>query len=115
MELVTKLIEQGMVTLHTTTQGREYITPEQIEREVRLGALWWCQCEHTAHMLPGQVHMEVERNGGRMNLTDMTTSLFLDLSLIEKAAKVRHDSTNTYGRTFAQLTEPLTVWLSGAL
>ena len=34
VEIVMKLIEQGSVTLHKTQAGREWITPDQIQREV---------------------------------------------------------------------------------
>jgi len=39
-----KLMESGMITLHNTTQGREYITPDQIEREVSPPSLLILSC-----------------------------------------------------------------------
>ena len=39
VEMVLKLIAQGKITLHKTTQGREWVTPKQIKYEVRTAAM----------------------------------------------------------------------------
>jgi hypothetical protein len=35
VELVTKLIQTGMLEVLYTTNGKEYITPSQLEREIK--------------------------------------------------------------------------------
>lgn len=65
VELVTKLINAGMLDILFTTNGKEYITWQQLEREIK---------------------DEVLTAGGRINLVDIPQILNVDLPHIEKAA-----------------------------
>jgi len=56
----------GVIELLKTNNGREFITPKQVESEI---------------------HMEVERHGGRKNLTDLCIPLALDINLLEEGAQ----------------------------
>lgn len=53
VELVQKLMADGLVKLYMTTQGREYITPDQIEREVSAA---------TGLGLPGATHCDYDNS-----------------------------------------------------
>ena len=54
VDIVLKLQAMGAIELLKTNNGREFITPKQVESEI---------------------HMEVERHGGRKNLTDLCIPL----------------------------------------
>jgi hypothetical protein len=61
-ELLLKLIEKELVTLIVTLDGNEYVTPEQLERELK---------------------DEIIVRGGRCNLTDVQPTLNVDLRHVQ--------------------------------
>ncbi|XP_063995140.1 E3 UFM1-protein ligase 1 homolog [Diachasmimorpha longicaudata] len=72
IELITKLIELNLLEVIFTADGKEYITPQHLEKEIR---------------------DEVYVHGGRINLVDLTKILNVDLVHITKAANEieKHD------------------------
>ncbi|XP_057308369.1 E3 UFM1-protein ligase 1 homolog isoform X1 [Hydractinia symbiolongicarpus] len=62
IEIVNKLVALGLVEVIYTTDGKEYLTPKQVEREIR---------------------DELIVHGGRINLVDLQQILNIDLSHIE--------------------------------
>lgn len=61
VDIVLKLQAMGAIELLKTNNGREFITPKQVESEI---------------------HMEVERHGGRKNLTDLCIPLVRPFQLL---------------------------------
>eukprot|EP00053_Salpingoeca_punica_P013503 m.122155 g.122155 ORF g.122155 m.122155 type:complete len:774 (-) comp16218_c1_seq2:130-2451(-) len=72
VQLVQKLLDMGLIELLYTTDGKQYLTPAQLEREV-------------------QDELVVQR--GRVNLVDLQQTLNVDLVHIENAVGriVKHD------------------------
>lgn len=72
MEIVTKLLERKLLDVVFTTDGKEYITPQQLVREIK---------------------DELQVGGGRVNLTELAKILNVDLSQVSRAAAdfERHD------------------------
>uniref|UniRef100_T1PDD2 E3 UFM1-protein ligase 1 homolog n=1 Tax=Musca domestica TaxID=7370 RepID=T1PDD2_MUSDO len=66
VEIVTLLLEKKLIEVVFTNDGKEYITPEHLEREVQ---------------------DELYVNGGRVNLVEVSKNLNVDLSRIEEVAK----------------------------
>ncbi|XP_066914006.1 E3 UFM1-protein ligase 1 homolog [Clytia hemisphaerica] len=62
IEIVNKLISLGLLDILYTTDGKEYLTPQELEKEIR---------------------DEVIVHGGRINLVDLQQILNVDLSHIE--------------------------------
>ncbi|CAD6996086.1 unnamed protein product [Ceratitis capitata] len=65
VEIVTLLLEKNLLEAFFTNDGKEYITPDQLEREVQ---------------------DELYVNGGRINLVEVSKTLNVDLSRIEEIA-----------------------------
>uniref|UniRef100_A0A0A1X755 E3 UFM1-protein ligase 1 homolog n=1 Tax=Zeugodacus cucurbitae TaxID=28588 RepID=A0A0A1X755_ZEUCU len=65
IEIVTLLLEKNLIEAFFTNDGKEYITPDQLEREVQ---------------------DELYVNGGRINLVEVSKTLNVDLSRIEEIA-----------------------------
>ncbi|XP_053949430.1 E3 UFM1-protein ligase 1 homolog [Anastrepha ludens] len=65
IELVTLLLEKNLLEAFFTNDGKEYITPDQLEREIQ---------------------DELYVNGGRINLVEVSKALNVDLSRIETIA-----------------------------
>eukprot|EP00795_Rhopilema_esculentum_P017681 gene17681-9336_t len=76
IEIINKLTSLGLLEVIYTTDGREYLTPQQLEREIR---------------------DEVIVNGGRINLVDLQQIINVDLSHIERKVSelLKHDRTFT--------------------
>ncbi|KAM7446664.1 E3 UFM1-protein ligase 1 [Porites harrisoni] len=72
IEIVQKLISLGLVEVIYTTDGKEYLTPQQLEREIK---------------------DELFVHGGRVNLVDLQQIISVDLSHIENKVSdiVKHD------------------------
>ncbi|XP_046474910.1 E3 UFM1-protein ligase 1 homolog [Neodiprion pinetum] len=72
VEIVTKLLESKLLDVVFTTDGKEYVTPQQLVREIK-----------------DELHV----CGGRINLADLAKLLNVDLSQVSKAATdiERHD------------------------
>lgn len=62
VELVQKLINLGLIDVMYTTDGREYVTPSELEKEIK---------------------EELFVEGGRINLVDLQQIINIDLSRIE--------------------------------
>ncbi|CAL4111274.1 unnamed protein product, partial [Meganyctiphanes norvegica] len=62
VEIINKLIELKLIDVHYTTDGKEYITPQQLSREIK---------------------DELFVHGGRINLVDVGSLLNIDLTIIE--------------------------------
>ncbi|TMW48432.1 hypothetical protein DOY81_006477 [Sarcophaga bullata] len=65
IEIVTLLLEKQLLEVVFTNDGKEYITPEHLEREVQ---------------------DELYVNGGRVNLVEVSKTLNVDLTRIEEVA-----------------------------
>ncbi|CAG0897590.1 unnamed protein product [Cyprideis torosa] len=65
VEIVSKLIELKLLEVYFTKDGKEYITPAHLSREILF---------------------ELEANGGRVNLVDLSATLNIDLSHVENRA-----------------------------
>ena len=65
VELVTKLIQLKLIDVIYTTDGKEYLTHQQLAKEIR-DELWVC--------------------GGRVGLVELAASLSVDFSQVEAAA-----------------------------
>ncbi|PRP85355.1 E3 UFM1-protein ligase 1-like [Planoprotostelium fungivorum] len=63
VELLMKLIETGRIQVQYTLNGREYVTPQQLEKEIL---------------------REIEASKGRINVTELVPLLNMDLDPIEK-------------------------------
>lgn len=63
MEIITKLIETNLLDVIFTVDGKEYITPQQLEKEIK---------------------DELYIHGGRINLVELTKLLTVDLTQISK-------------------------------
>lgn len=61
VEIVTLLLEKKLIEVVFTNDGKEYITPEHLEREVQ---------------------DELYVNGGRVNLVEVSKNLNVDLSRV---------------------------------
>lgn len=74
VEVVSLLIKQGLINVVYTTDGKEYITPEYLQKEVQ---------------------DEIYVHGGRVNLVELAQVLNVDLfhinSIAERIAKERDD------------------------
>ena len=66
VELVAKLIQLKLIDVIFTTDGKEYLTHQQLAKEIR-DELWVC--------------------GGRIGLVELTSSLNVDYSQVEAAAQ----------------------------
>ncbi|XP_017874054.1 PREDICTED: E3 UFM1-protein ligase 1 homolog [Drosophila arizonae] len=66
IEIVTLLLEKQLLDVVFTNDGKEYITPEHLEREIQ---------------------DELYANGGRANLVEVSKTLNVDLSRIEAVAE----------------------------
>jgi len=66
IELVSKLVERGLVNVIYTQDGREYVTFERLQSEIL---------------------EELERHGGRINLVDLVSLLGVDLPCVESAVR----------------------------
>lgn len=66
IEIVTLLLEKQLLDVVFTNDGKEYITPEHLEREIQ---------------------DELYANGGRANLVEVSKTLNVDLSRIEALAE----------------------------
>ncbi|OQV20764.1 E3 UFM1-protein ligase 1 [Hypsibius exemplaris] len=66
IEIVSNLVKLKLLDVVYTTDGKEYITPQQLVREIR---------------------EEMFVNGGRVNVVDIAQALNVDLSHVETAAK----------------------------
>ncbi|XP_071532971.1 E3 UFM1-protein ligase 1 [Panulirus ornatus] len=67
VEIISKLVELGLLDIYHTNDGKEYITPAQLTKEIQ---------------------DEVFLHGGRVNLVDLVNALSVDHSVIEKRASV---------------------------
>ncbi|XP_042213163.1 E3 UFM1-protein ligase 1-like [Homarus americanus] len=75
VEIVNKLVELGLLDIYHTNDGKEYITPAQLTKEIQ---------------------DEVFIHGGRVNLVDLVDVLSVDHSVIEKRAlALAHSESNT--------------------
>jgi len=63
VEMVLKLIAQGKITLHKTTQGREWVTPKQIKYEV-----------HSPQYAPNRSLSSQKQNEKRHSLTSCASN-----------------------------------------
>ncbi|XP_017466848.1 PREDICTED: E3 UFM1-protein ligase 1 homolog isoform X1 [Rhagoletis zephyria] len=76
VEIVTLLLEKNLLEAFFTNDGKEYITPEQLEREVQ---------------------DELYVNGGRINLVEVSKTLNVDLSRIEEiGSRIAESDTEIY-------------------
>ncbi|XP_037777048.1 E3 UFM1-protein ligase 1 homolog [Penaeus monodon] len=77
IEIISKLEKLGLLKVYHTNDGKEYITPEHLTKEIE-DELFVC--------------------GGRVNLTELVNVLGVDLSIIEKraAALANRQSSKTY-------------------
>lgn len=66
MEIVSKLIELKLVDLYFTSDGKEYVTPQQLSREI---------CD------------ELYLHGGRISLMDLASILNVNYQAIEARAQ----------------------------
>jgi len=62
VELIMRLVELGKLTVYFTQDGKEYVTPEQLESEI---------------------HDELLQHGGKLGILNLPTLLNVDLSYIE--------------------------------
>lgn len=65
MEIINKLIEKNLLNVIFTIDGKEYVTPQHLIKEIK---------------------DELYIHGGRVNLVDLAKTLNVDLSQISKAA-----------------------------
>ncbi|XP_032239292.2 E3 UFM1-protein ligase 1 homolog [Nematostella vectensis] len=72
IEIVQKLINTGLLEVIYTTDGKEYLTPQQLEREIK---------------------DELFVHGGRVNLVDLQQIINVDLSHVDNKVSeiLRHD------------------------
>ncbi|KAM7362586.1 UFM1 specific ligase 1 isoform 2-T2 [Cochliomyia hominivorax] len=76
VEIVTLLLEKKLLEVVFTNDGKEYITPDHLEREVQ---------------------DELYVNGGRVNLVEVSKTLNVDLSRIEEiATKISLENPNVH-------------------
>ncbi|XP_023306543.2 E3 UFM1-protein ligase 1 homolog [Lucilia cuprina] len=76
IEIVTLLLEKKLLEVIFTNDGKEYITPDHLEREVQ---------------------DELYVNGGRVNLVEVSKTLNVDLTRIEEVAnKIALESPNVH-------------------
>ncbi|GAB0094997.1 E3 UFM1-protein ligase 1 homolog [Sergentomyia squamirostris] len=76
IEVVSLLVEKGLLEIIYTNDGKEYLTPDQLSREIQ---------------------DELFVNGGRVNLTEVSKSLNVDLNKVSSAAnKIAHKNKNTH-------------------
>ncbi|XP_063605952.1 E3 UFM1-protein ligase 1-like [Penaeus indicus] len=77
IEIISKLEKLGLLKVYHTNDGKEYITPEHLTKEIE---------------------DELFVRGGRVNLTELVNALGVDLSIIEKRATAlaNRGSSNTY-------------------
>uniref|UniRef100_A0A1A9W1K1 E3 UFM1-protein ligase 1 homolog n=1 Tax=Glossina brevipalpis TaxID=37001 RepID=A0A1A9W1K1_9MUSC len=76
VEIVTLLLEKQLLEVIFTNDGKEYITPDHLEREIQ---------------------DELYLNGGRTNLVEVSKTLNVDLSRIEKVAeKIAKENVNIH-------------------
>uniref|UniRef100_A0A1B0DBY5 E3 UFM1-protein ligase 1 homolog n=1 Tax=Phlebotomus papatasi TaxID=29031 RepID=A0A1B0DBY5_PHLPP len=70
IEVVSLLVEKGLLEIIYTNDGKEYLTPDQLSTEIQ---------------------DELYVNGGRVNLTDVSRTLNVDLNKVTAAAnKITH-------------------------
>ena len=72
IEIVNKLVQTGLLDIIYTSDGKEYITPKQLQREIS---------------------DEVYMSGGRIGIPELSNILTIDFSQIEaQANKIRSPS-----------------------
>ncbi|XP_076035805.1 UFM1 specific ligase 1 [Oratosquilla oratoria] len=70
VEIINKLVELKLLNVYYTTNGKEYVTPQQLIREIK---------------------DELFVHGGRINLVDVSAILGIDLSVVEgRASELSH-------------------------
>ncbi|KAG0725427.1 E3 UFM1-protein ligase 1 [Chionoecetes opilio] len=82
VEIISKLGELGLLDVYHTNDGKEYITPAQLSKEIQ---------------------DEVFLHGGRVNLVDLVDSLCVDHSVIEKRASLLAHSDSSLCFVLGQL------------
>ncbi|KAK8751399.1 hypothetical protein OTU49_014591, partial [Cherax quadricarinatus] len=82
VEIVNKLVKLGLLEIYHTNDGKEYITPAQLTKEI--------QDELFVH-------------GGRVNLVDLVNVLSVDHSVIEKRASALAHSDSSISFVLGQL------------
>ncbi|KAK8399047.1 hypothetical protein O3P69_004257 [Scylla paramamosain] len=82
VEIISKLGELGLLDVYHTNDGKEYITPAQLSREIQ---------------------DEVFLHGGRVNLVDLVDTLCVDHSVIEKRASLLAHSDSSLCFVLGQL------------
>nr|XP_045606783.1 E3 UFM1-protein ligase 1-like [Procambarus clarkii] len=82
IEIINKLVELNLLDIYHTNDGKEYITPAQLTKEIQ---------------------DEIFLHGGRVNLVDLVDVLSVDHSVIEKRASILAHSDSSICFVLGQL------------
>ncbi len=98
IEIVNKLVGAGLVEVFHTADGKEYLTPQQLQRCVDIFFYYLHNFSKWFSVLLREIRDELLVSRGRISLVDLASALNVDFTHVEQQAAnvVRQDGNRTH-------------------